>query len=136
MGRPAQISHEDLIAAAALVAARLGPAKTSIAAVSKAAGVPTGSIYHRLPSRDALLAEIWLTAAERFQTMALAAFAAASERASMAAACVAFGTARPMKAATTVSARMKRAVVALLDMDFPPDVRLVFPARSGRHVLD
>lgn len=78
MGRPAQISHEDLIAAAALVAARLGPAKTSIAAVSKAAGAPTGSIYHRLPSRDALLAEIWLTAAERFQAMALAAFATAN----------------------------------------------------------
>lgn len=72
MGRPAQISNEDLIAAAALVAARLGPAKTSIAAVSKAAGVPTGSIYHRVPSRDALLAEIWLSAAERFQGMVLA----------------------------------------------------------------
>ncbi len=67
MGRPPQIDHEALIAAATLVAARLGPAATSIAAVSKAAGVPTGSIYHRLPSRDALLAETWLTAAERFQ---------------------------------------------------------------------
>ena len=71
MGRPAQISQNGLIAAATLVAARLGPAATSIAAVSKAAGVPTGSIYHRLPSRDALLAEIWLTAAERFQTLLL-----------------------------------------------------------------
>ncbi|MBX3521064.1 MAG: TetR/AcrR family transcriptional regulator [Xanthobacteraceae bacterium] len=78
MGRPALLSQDDFIAAATLVAARLGPAKTSIAAVSKAAGVPTGSIYHRLPSRDALLAEIWLAAADRFQAMALAAFAAAS----------------------------------------------------------
>lgn len=67
MGRPAQISNESLIGAATLVAARLGPARTSIAAVSKEAKVPTGSIYHRLPSRDALLAEIWLAAAERFQ---------------------------------------------------------------------
>jgi AcrR family transcriptional regulator len=71
MGRPAQISQDALITAATLVAARLGPAATSIAAISKAAGVPTGSIYHRLPSRDALLAEIWLSAAERFQEMAL-----------------------------------------------------------------
>lgn len=78
MGRPASLSQDDFIAAATLVAARLGPGKTSIAAVSKAAGVPTGSIYHRLPSRDALLAEIWLAAADRFQAMALAAFAAAS----------------------------------------------------------
>jgi AcrR family transcriptional regulator len=78
MGRPALVSQDDLIAAATLVAARLGPAKTSIAAISKAAGVPTGSIYHRLPSRDALLAEIWLSAAERFQALALKQFASVS----------------------------------------------------------
>lgn len=77
MGRPSQISQADLIAAATLVAARLGPAATSIAAISKAAGVPTGSIYHRLPSRDALLAEIWLSAAERFQVLALKEFSSA-----------------------------------------------------------
>jgi AcrR family transcriptional regulator len=71
MGRPAQISQQDLISAATLVAARLGPAAASIAAISKAAGVPTGSIYHRIPSRDALLAEIWLSAAERFQSLVL-----------------------------------------------------------------
>jgi AcrR family transcriptional regulator len=77
MGRPAHISDEALIGAATLVAARLGPAKTSIAAISKEAKVPTGSIYHRLPSRDALLAEIWLSAAERFQEIALARISAA-----------------------------------------------------------
>src|SRR5215207_4104110 len=53
MGRPAQISNDALIGAATMVAAKLGPARTSIAAVSREAGVPTGSIYHRLPSRDA-----------------------------------------------------------------------------------
>jgi AcrR family transcriptional regulator len=77
MGRPAQITQDALIGAATLVAARQGPAATSIAAISKAAGVPTGSIYHRLPSRDALLAEIWLSAAERFQTMAIERISAA-----------------------------------------------------------
>jgi AcrR family transcriptional regulator len=74
MGRPAQITQDDLIAAATLVAARPGPAATSIAAISKQAGIPTGSIYHRVPSRDALLAEIWLSAAERFQALALEKF--------------------------------------------------------------
>lgn len=77
MGRPAQISQEDLIAAATLVAARQGPAATSIAAVCKSAGIPTGSIYHRVASRDALLAEIWLSAAERFQTLAIERISAA-----------------------------------------------------------
>jgi len=86
MGRPARIDQDTLIGRATVVAARLGPAATSIAAVSKAAGIPTGSIYHRLPSRDALLAEIWLSAAERFQAMALEAFSAAGtiEEAAMA----------------------------------------------------
>lgn len=74
MGRPASISQGDFLAAATKTAARLGPAKTSISAVSRAAGIPTGSIYHRLPSRDALLAEIWLSAAESFQALALRAF--------------------------------------------------------------
>jgi len=77
MGRPARIDQDTLIAAATVVSARMGPAATSIAAVSKAAGIPTGSIYHRLPSRDALLAEIWLSAAERFQALALEKFMAA-----------------------------------------------------------
>jgi AcrR family transcriptional regulator len=79
MGRPAQISSADLIGAATLVAARLGPARTSIAAISREAKVPTGSIYHRVSSRDALLAEIWLSAAERFQDMALQRIAAARD---------------------------------------------------------
>jgi AcrR family transcriptional regulator len=43
----------------------------SIAAVSKAAGVPTGSIYHRFSSRDALLAEVWLSATARFHAAVL-----------------------------------------------------------------
>ncbi len=77
MGRPARIDQDTLIGTATVVAARMGPAATSIAAVSKAAGIPTGSIYHRLPSRDALLAEIWLSAAERFQALALEKFMAA-----------------------------------------------------------
>lgn len=77
MGRPSTLTFEALLASATLVAARQGPAATSISAVSKQAGVPTGSIYHRFVSRDALLAEIWLSAAERFQALALAAFAKA-----------------------------------------------------------
>lgn len=30
-------------------------------------GAPTGSIYHRFPSRDVLLATLWLETVERFQ---------------------------------------------------------------------
>ena len=66
MGRPARISNEGLVAAATRVAARLGPARATIAAIAREAKVPTGSVYHRVPSRAALMAEVWLAAAARF----------------------------------------------------------------------
>src|SRR3984893_6446733 len=66
MGRPARIFPADLIKAASKIAARLGPARASIAAIAKEAGAPVGSMYHRYPSRGALLAEVWIAAAERF----------------------------------------------------------------------
>ena len=64
MGRPARVLPTDLIQAASRIAARLGPARTSIAAIAKEAGAPVGSVYHRYPSRGALLAEVWIAAAE------------------------------------------------------------------------
>jgi len=66
MGRPARITEAGLIAAARALAARLGPARTSVAGVAREAGVPVGSVYHRYPSRSALLAEAWIGSAERF----------------------------------------------------------------------
>ena len=55
MGRPARIFPADLIKAASKIAARLGPARATIAAIAKEAGAPVGSMYHRYPSRGALL---------------------------------------------------------------------------------
>jgi AcrR family transcriptional regulator len=66
LGRPARIKDTDLISAATSIAARLGPTHTSIAAIARKAGVPVGSVYHRYPSRTALLAEAWIVAAEAF----------------------------------------------------------------------
>ncbi len=63
----------DLTAATTTLAARLGPARTSIAAIAREAGVPVGSIYHRYPSRGALLAEAWIVTAEAFGAQFLAA---------------------------------------------------------------
>jgi len=68
MGRQAVITDAGLRLAAARVAARQGVGRATIAAIAKEAGVPTGSIYHRVPSRAALLAEVWLEAADRFGT--------------------------------------------------------------------
>ncbi len=66
MGRRAHISGEDLVGAAARVCARLGLSRASIDAIAREAGVPVGSVYHRVDSRAALLAEVWIAAAQAF----------------------------------------------------------------------
>ncbi|MCC6946601.1 MAG: helix-turn-helix transcriptional regulator [Bradyrhizobiaceae bacterium] len=80
MGRKAHISDADLVAAAARVAAKLGPGRTTINAIAREAGVPVGSVYHRVPSRAALLAEVWIAAAQAFAEQFLPALAAAGTR--------------------------------------------------------
>src|SRR5438270_9574864 len=75
MGRPARFDPDLFLHAATRLVADRGPAGTTIAAVASLADAPTGSIYHRFPSRDSLLAEVWLRAAELFQTGLLAAMA-------------------------------------------------------------
>ena len=44
-----------------------GARSLSMAAVADRLGAPSGSVYHRFPSRDHLAAELWLRTAERFQ---------------------------------------------------------------------
>jgi AcrR family transcriptional regulator len=67
VARPARFSDLDLLDAATEVAAVHGPAATTISAIAKAAGAPTGSLYHRFPSRDVLLGTLWLDLITRFQ---------------------------------------------------------------------
>jgi AcrR family transcriptional regulator len=77
MGRRAHISDADLVAAAGRACARLGLARATIDAIAREAGVPVGSVYHRVDSRAALLAEVWIAAAQGFGTQFLQALAAA-----------------------------------------------------------
>jgi AcrR family transcriptional regulator len=67
MGRPARYPAEEILDAAARLAAREGPTGPTIGAIAEALGAPTGSIYHRFRSRDVLLAELWLQTVESFQ---------------------------------------------------------------------
>ena len=43
-----------------------GPAALTAAGVARAAGAPSGSVYHRFPSRDHLAAALWMRTLERF----------------------------------------------------------------------
>lgn len=67
MARPAKFDRDSLLDAA-LVLARDGPGAVTVAALAEHTGAPTGSIYHRFESIDALMAELWLRTVEGFQT--------------------------------------------------------------------
>lgn len=59
---------DDFVAAARAVAqAGGGPGAITVASVSQHLGAPTGSFYHRFPSRDALAGELWLSLVLAFQ---------------------------------------------------------------------
>jgi AcrR family transcriptional regulator len=72
VGRTAIYDEERILDAAAAHIAEHGP-RTSVAAVARSMGAPSGSIYHRFASRDALIATVWLRALRSFQAGFLAA---------------------------------------------------------------
>jgi AcrR family transcriptional regulator len=66
MPRPARYSVDDLLDAAAALVAAEGPAGVTMSAVARASGAPSGSMYHRFPTRAALCGELWLRTEGRF----------------------------------------------------------------------
>lgn len=66
MPRPARFSVDELLDAAAVLLADNGPAAVTMSAVARAVGAPSGSMYHRFPSRAALCGELWVRTEERF----------------------------------------------------------------------
>src|ERR1700757_466420 len=68
MGRPAKFDVDAVLDAALRVLERGGIGALTAVAVCKELKAPSGSFYHRFASRDALLVELWLRCAERFQT--------------------------------------------------------------------
>src|SRR5262245_48823184 len=67
MSRRAQFDEERILASTTRLVAADGPMAATMAAIAGALRAPTGSIYHRFPSRDVLLGEVWLRAATSFQ---------------------------------------------------------------------
>ena len=67
MPKPARYSGAHILDAAAALVAAGGPAAATIGAIGAALGAPSGSIYHRFSSRDALLGRLWLDKAAFFQ---------------------------------------------------------------------
>lgn len=66
MPRPRLHDLDELMDAAERMAVESGPAAVTVRALSQAAGVSNGAIYHAFGSRTALLGRVWLRAAQRF----------------------------------------------------------------------
>ncbi|HEV2549988.1 MAG TPA: TetR family transcriptional regulator [Stellaceae bacterium] len=75
MARPSRFSEAKILDAAAGLVARGGPGAATIGAIGAAIDAPWGSIYHRFPSRHALLGRLWLGKAAEFQDRFVAALA-------------------------------------------------------------
>lgn len=67
MTRPALFDRDGILDAARTVVSRSGPGGATLKVLAQQLGAPTGSIYYRFPSRDALLATLWLETVECFQ---------------------------------------------------------------------
>lgn len=67
MPRPARFSDIQILDAAATLVAGGGPGAATIGAIGAVLDAPSGSIYHRFPSRDVLLGRLWLSKAAFFQ---------------------------------------------------------------------
>jgi AcrR family transcriptional regulator len=67
MPRPARYTADALLDAAAELLAADGPAAVTMSAVARSTGAPSGSVYHRFPTRGALCGELWVRTEERFQ---------------------------------------------------------------------
>jgi len=68
MGRKAYFNSEEFIDSAIKIIAEEGLGALTIAGLATRVTAPVGSVYHRFPSRDALIAELWLNIIESFQS--------------------------------------------------------------------
>lgn len=67
MPRIARFSEAQILDATAGIIATGGPSAATIGAIGYRLGAPSGSIYHRFPSRNALLGRLWMEKAAQFQ---------------------------------------------------------------------
>ena len=62
MVRGSKFDPADFVDAALVLLSEGGPSAVTMSAIARRSGAPTGSIYHRFPSRSAVVAAAWLRA--------------------------------------------------------------------------
>ena len=73
MARRRAYSDEQILAAVRDLLLAEGPRGVTTAAVSARSGAPIGSLYHRFPSRSAMVAQLWVRTIREFHRYLLAA---------------------------------------------------------------
>lgn len=68
MGRPPKFSKDQILDAAAALTARKGHAAVTVVDIAAELGASSGSIYHLFPSRDLIMATLWIRTVRRFQS--------------------------------------------------------------------
>jgi AcrR family transcriptional regulator len=68
MPRPARFDQEAILAATLRVVAARGPTRVTTEAVAEEMGGHVGSIYYRFPTKDHLLAQLWMRCARAGRT--------------------------------------------------------------------
>lgn len=71
MARRALHSTDDILDAARTLLLRAGIESATVQAIAAESGAPVGSLYNRFASRGALLAQLWIRAAQRSQAACL-----------------------------------------------------------------
>jgi AcrR family transcriptional regulator len=66
MVRGSKFDQAEFVDAALVLLSEGGPTAVTMAAIARRSGAPTGSIYHRFPSRSAVVAAAWLRAMTAF----------------------------------------------------------------------
>jgi AcrR family transcriptional regulator len=67
VARPRTHSEDDVLDAARAIVLRDGARSATVAAIARASGAPSGSLYHAFGSRDGVLVAAWTRAARRSQ---------------------------------------------------------------------
>ena len=73
MARRRAYSDEQILAAVRDLLLAEGPRGVTTTAVSARSGAPVGSLYHRFPSRSAMVAQLWIRTIRDFHRFLLAA---------------------------------------------------------------
>ena len=79
MPRPARYTVDELLDAAAALLTDGGPTAVTMSAVARAVGAPSGSMYHRFPTRAALCGGLWIRTEERFHAGLTATLSASAD---------------------------------------------------------